>query len=117
VADGRVRYVRNGDVRLAYRVYGDAETTLVWVPTMFSSIDRYDDPTFPWGAAVERMSRQVRVVVYDGRGTGLSDPMMTAPTLDERVDDLASVLDAADASQPVLFEGPGILRDALCPKR
>ena len=46
-----MHYVRNGDVRLAYRVYGDAETTLVWVPTMFSSIDRYDDPSFPWGAS------------------------------------------------------------------
>ena len=103
MADGRVRYVRNGDVRLAYRVYGDAETTLVWVPTMFSSIDRYDDPTFPWGAAVEQMSCGLRVVVFDGRGTGLSDPVVQAPTLDERVDDLVCVLDAAGATHPVLF--------------
>ena len=44
MSDGRVRYVRNRDVRLAYRVYGDAETTLVWVPNVMSSIDRYDDP-------------------------------------------------------------------------
>jgi class 3 adenylate cyclase/pimeloyl-ACP methyl ester carboxylesterase len=103
VADGRVRYVRNGDVRLAYRVYGDAETTLVWVPTMFSSIDRYDDPTFPWGAAVDKLSRELRVVVFDGRGTGLSDPVMQAPTLDDRVGDLVCVLDAAGADNPILF--------------
>ena len=103
MSDGRVRYVRNDDVRLAYRVYGDADTTVVWVPTMLSSIDRYDDPTFPWGAAVEEMSREVRVVVFDGRGAGLSDPVSRAPTLDDRVRDLVCVLDAADAERPVLF--------------
>ena len=98
-----MRYVRNGEVRLAHRVYGDNDSTLVWVPTMFSSIDRYDDPAFPWGVAVERLSQQVRVVVYDGRGTGLSDPVMRAPTLDDRVSDLVSVLDAAGAERPTLL--------------
>ena len=98
-----MHYVRNGDVRLAYRAYGDAESTLVWVPTMFSSIDRYDDPTFPWGAAVERLSQQLRVVVFDGRGTGLSDPVTRAPTLGDRVGDLNCVLDAAAAERPTLF--------------
>ena len=98
-----MHYVRNGDVRLAYRVYGDGETTVVWVPTMFSSIDRYDDPSFPWGAAVEQLSKQLSVVVYDGRGTGLSDPVTCAPTLEDRVHDLVSVLDAAEVNNPVLF--------------
>ncbi len=103
VSDGRVRYVRNGDVRLAYRVYGDRGSTLVWVPTMFSSIDRYDDPAFPWGAAVEKLSEQMRVVVWDGRGTGLSDPVTRAPSLDDRVRDLVCVLDAAEVEQATLF--------------
>ena len=86
-----MHYVRNGDVRLAYRVYGDGETTVVWVPTMFSSIDRYDDPSFPWGAASSNSCReQLSVVVYDGRGTGLSDPVTRAPTLDDRVHDLSA---------------------------
>jgi len=98
-----VRYVRNGDVRLAYRVYGDGETTLVWVPTIFSSIDRSDDPSFPWGIAVERLSREVRVVVWDGRGTGLSDPVTRAPTMEDRVRDLVSVLDVTGAKQSTLF--------------
>jgi class 3 adenylate cyclase/pimeloyl-ACP methyl ester carboxylesterase len=103
VGDGRVRYVRNGDVRLAYRVYGDGETTLVWVPTVLSSIDRYDDPAFPWGAFVEQLSRDVRVVVYDGRGTGLSDPVSAAPSLDDRVQDLSCVLEAAGVTPASLF--------------
>ena len=47
VSDGRVRYARNGDVRLAYRVFGDGERTLVWVPGWVSNVDLYDDPTTP----------------------------------------------------------------------
>ncbi|MGH3674818.1 MAG: alpha/beta fold hydrolase [Mycobacterium sp.] len=105
MSDGRVRYARDGDVRLAYRVYGDADATLVWVPTFMSSIDRYDDPAFPWGALVEQLSREMRVVVWDARGTGLSDPVMRAPSLDERVHDLSRVLEAAGVAQASLF-GP-----------
>lgn len=62
-----------------------------------------DDPTFPWGAAVERLSQQLRVVVFDGRGTGLSDPVTRAPTLADRVGDLNCVLDAAAPERPTLF--------------
>lgn len=103
MGDSRVHYVRNGDVRLAYRTYGDGDSTLVWVPTLFSSIDRYDDPNFPWGAAVQRLSEQMRVVVYDGRGSGLSDPVTRAPTPGDRVGDLECVLDASAAEQPTLL--------------
>ena len=103
MGDSRVRYVRNGDGRLAYRIYGDAEATLVWVPTMMSSIDRYDDPAFPWGAAVEQLAREMRVVVWDGRGTGLSDPVTRKPTLDDRVRDLVCVLEAAEVQRAALF--------------
>ena len=103
MSEGRVRYVRNGDVRLAYRVYGDGEAALVWVPTVLSSIDPYDDPAFPWGAFVEQLSRVVRVVVYDGRGTGLSDPVIAAPSLDDRVQDLSCVFEAAGLTQASLF--------------
>jgi len=98
-----VRYVRNGEVRLAYRVYGEAEAALVWVPTMASSIDRCDDPSFPWFSFIEHMSREMRVVVWDGRGTGLSDPVMRAPTLDDRLRDLVCVLDAVEVEYADLY--------------
>jgi hypothetical protein len=39
VSDGRVRYARNGDVRLAYREFGEGATTLVWIPGWFSNVD------------------------------------------------------------------------------
>ncbi len=98
-----MRYVRNDDVRLAYRVYGDADATLVWVPTLLSSIDRCDDPSFPWFDAIARLSREMKVVIYDGRGAGLSDPVTRPPTLEDRVRDLVCVLDAAAVGHANLF--------------
>ena len=86
-----MRYVRNGDVHLAYRVYGDAEATLVWVPTMMSSIDRYDDPSVSLGRCRRTTGTGDARVVWDGRGTGLSDPVTRKPTLDDRVRDLVCV--------------------------
>jgi class 3 adenylate cyclase/pimeloyl-ACP methyl ester carboxylesterase len=105
VAASKVRYARNGDVRLAFRVYGDSETTVVWVPTFLSSIDIHDDPSHPWGAATELLAREVRLVVWDGRGTGLSDPVLEAPSLDERLGDLIAVLDSAEVERATLL-GP-----------
>jgi pimeloyl-ACP methyl ester carboxylesterase len=93
VIDERVHYARNGDIRLAYRVYGDDDATLVWVPTAGSRIDHYDDPSHPWGAKIHALQREMRVVVLDGRGMGLSDPVVLAPSLTQRVDDLLAVLD------------------------
>ncbi|RDH78690.1 alpha/beta fold hydrolase [Mycolicibacterium moriokaense] len=99
----RVRYARNGDVRLAYRVFGDGEVTLVWVPGWVSNIDMYDDPTTPFAPAVAQLARRTRLVVWDKRGTGLSDPVTRVPPLDERMDDLHAVLDAVGAERPALL--------------
>ncbi|MDT5050360.1 MAG: hypothetical protein QOG75_6264 [Mycobacterium sp.] len=103
VSDGRVRYARNGDVRLAYREFGDGDTTLVWNPGWFSNVEMYDDPATPQTAVIAQLSEAMRIVVWDKRGTGLSDPASHVPPLDERMDDLHAVLDAADVDRPALF--------------
>jgi pimeloyl-ACP methyl ester carboxylesterase len=102
MSDGRVRYARNGDVHLAYRVFGDGDVALVWVPGWVSNVDLYDTP---WVVAsvVESLARHARLVVWDKRGTGLSDPVMRVPTLDERMDDLHAVLDAVHVDRPALL--------------
>ena len=87
VSDGRVRYARNGDVRLAYREFGDGDTTLVWIPGWFSNVEMYDDPASPFIAVVEQLAEVTRSL-WDKRGTGLSDPATHVPPLDERMDDL-----------------------------
>lgn len=103
MSDPRVRYARNGSVRLAYREFGDGDTTLVWIPGWFSNVDLFDDPTSPFTAFVERLAEVTRLIVWDKRGTGLSDPATHSPPLDERMDDLHAVLDAARADRPSLF--------------
>ncbi len=100
---GRVKYARNGDIRLAYREMGDGDIPIVLVPGWVSNIDLYDDPTTTYGAMAERFSEHTRLVVWDKRGTGLSDPVTHVPPIDERMDDLRAVLDAADVEYPALF--------------
>ncbi len=98
-----MRYARNGDVRLAYREFGDGDTTLVWIPGWFSNVEMYDDPATPQTAVIAQLAEAMRIVVWDKRGTGLSDPATHVPPLDERMDDLHAVLDAADVDRPALF--------------
>jgi hypothetical protein len=56
VNDSGVRYARNGDVRLAYRILGDSDTTLVWVPGWISNIDLLDEPQTPFTAFFEQLA-------------------------------------------------------------
>jgi pimeloyl-ACP methyl ester carboxylesterase/class 3 adenylate cyclase len=97
-----VQYARNGSVRLAYRVIGDSETPLVLVPGWVSNVDNYD-PTDVLAMVAEGLSQSTRYVVWDKRGTGLSDPVAGPPPLDERMDDLRAVMDAAEVESAALF--------------
>jgi class 3 adenylate cyclase/pimeloyl-ACP methyl ester carboxylesterase len=103
VNDSGVRYARNGDVHLAYRVLGDSEIPLVFVPGWVSNVDLYDDPAYPFASLIEQLARQTRLILWDKRGTGLSDPVNRVPTLDERMDDLHAVLASAEADCPALL--------------
>ena len=62
---GRVKYARNGDIRLAYRVMGDGEVPVVLVPGWVSNVDLYDDPMTLYAGIAERLSRHVRLIVWD----------------------------------------------------
>ena len=122
MSDGRVRYARNGDVRLAYRVWGDSDPTLVWIPGAWSNVELFDDPTTVHSIFGEQLRQSTRLVVWDKRGTGLSDPVTHVPTLDERMDDLRAVMDAAGVDSTALFGisegGPmSILFAATYPER
>lgn len=120
---GRVKYARNGDVRLAYRELGDeSDVPIVLVPGWVSNVDLYDDPTTLYAGIAEEISRHARMIVWDKRGTGLSDPVSHVPPIDERMDDLRAVLDAAGVEYPALVGvsegGPmSILFAATYPER
>jgi class 3 adenylate cyclase/pimeloyl-ACP methyl ester carboxylesterase len=109
VGDGRVHYARNGDVRLAYRVFGDTGPVLVWSPGwVVNNVDTIDEPGSPYAGLVERLSQGTRFVMYDRRGSGLSDPLTHAPSLDEKMDDLRAVVDTvSDGEVALLGSGEG----------
>jgi class 3 adenylate cyclase len=87
------RYARSGDVHIAYIAEGDGEVDLVWVPPWISQVE------YLWSersleAVMERFTRFARMITFDRRGSGLSDPLLGAPTLEEQMDDVLAVMDA-----------------------
>lgn len=103
MSDGRLHYARNGDIRLAYRVFGDSGPVMVWSPGwVVSNVDTIDEPSSPYKRLIDIVSEASQFVVWDRRGTGLSDPAGDILTFDERVDDLRAVIDAVGADRPVL---------------
>ena len=95
---------------------------LVWVPGWIRNVDLFDEPQTAFTAFFEQLAEETRFIVWDKRGTGLSDPVTHVPPLDERMDDLRTVMDAVEAERPALFGisegGPmSILFAATYPER
>jgi class 3 adenylate cyclase len=98
------RFVRNGDVHLAYQVVGDGPIDLLLIDTWVHHVDLvWDIPDF--ARLLRRLSSFSRLIQFDRRGTGLSDPVpVTAlPDLETQVDDVIAVLDAAEAQRPAVL--------------
>jgi class 3 adenylate cyclase/pimeloyl-ACP methyl ester carboxylesterase len=96
------RYVDSGGVQIAYQVIGEGPHDLVVVPGFVSNLDmQWADPAIT--RFNERLASFSRLVMYDKAGTGLSDPVLAVPTLEQRMEDLHAVLDAAGAAHPVLL--------------
>jgi class 3 adenylate cyclase len=90
---GETKYAHAGDLDIAYRVFGDGPMNLVVVPGIFSHLDLFF--TFDlFCDFMERFAAFGRVVTFDKRGTGLSDPTPGAAQLDARMDDIRAVMDA-----------------------
>lgn len=94
----QTRYARSGENHIAYQVAGDGPIDLLWVPTWIWQIEHVLEQ--PW---VARMFRRIqsfaRVITFDRRGTGMSDPIDRAPTLEEQMDDVVAVMDAVGSEQ------------------
>ena len=97
------RYARSGDVNIAYQVFGQGPD-LVHVPGFVSNIDvMWQHPAL--ASFFERVASFSRVILFDKRGTGLSDrvPLHELPTLEQRMDDVRAVMDAAGSERAILF--------------
>lgn len=100
----RTRYARSGKLHIAYQVVGDGPIDLVFVPGWVSNVEEcWEQPGL--AAFLERLASFSRLILFDKRGTGLSDhvPDDRLPTLEERMDDVRSVLDAVVSKQAALF--------------
>jgi class 3 adenylate cyclase len=100
--DPVTRYARNGSVHLAYQVVGDGALDLVVVPAWINQIEHtWAYP--PAEAFMRRLAGFSRLIMFDRRGTGLSDPMVEPLSLEEQADDVAAVMDAAGSERAALF--------------
>ncbi len=98
-----VRYTCSGDVNIAYQVFGDGAIDLVFVMGWVSHLEWFwKEPSF--ASFLRRLGTFARVILFDKRGTGLSDrvPVHELPTLEQRMDDVRAVMDAVDSPRAVL---------------
>ena len=99
------RYVKTPDgAHIAYQVFGDGPFDLVYVPGFASNVE-YMWRVEPFARGLRRLGSFARVIVFDRRGTGLSDRIdeTNLPTLEARMDDIRAVMDAAAVERAALF--------------
>ncbi len=100
----KTRYARSGDVNIAYQIVGEGPIDIVYVPGWVSNIETtWEDPHV--SRFLERLASFSRLILFDKRGTGLSDRVSIGelPTLEQRMDDVRAVMDAADSQRAALF--------------
>jgi class 3 adenylate cyclase/pimeloyl-ACP methyl ester carboxylesterase len=97
-----IRYARSGAVSIAYQVVGDGVVDLLYVPDYVSNLV-YGWESRRWREFYERLAQSFRLILFDKRGTGLSDLGGQFPALETRMDDVRAVLDAIGSSRAVLL--------------
>ena len=93
-----LKYTESGGLTIAYQIWGSSEDTLVYVPGMISHLEAglEDQDYLAW---IRALSKFFRVIIFDKRGQGLSDRDASAPNLEERMDDISSIVKAEQLDQ------------------
>ena len=96
------RYAKSGSVHIAYQVFGSGPNDLVFVPGFISHLENYwEHPDLArW---LLRLGSFARVIMFDKRGTGLSDPVTAVPSLELRMDDVRAVMDGAGSERAAVL--------------
>lgn len=98
------RYTKSSGGYVAYQVFGDGPPDVLLVPNWSTNMDvMWDEPSLAY--FLHRLTRIGRVICFDKRGTGVSDPVPLAPlpTLEEWMDDARAVLDAVGARRAAII--------------
>jgi pimeloyl-ACP methyl ester carboxylesterase len=100
VESSDTRYAQSGDVHIAYRVFGAGPPDLVFASGLdFPSVEFHEEIT---GPDFDELTDRMRVVRFDKRGTGASDRVSGVPSLEERMDDVRAVMDAAGSERAIV---------------
>lgn len=96
------QYTKSGRINIAYQVFGSGPVDLVYIPGWVSNID------WMWACPelvnfFQELGKIARVILFDKRGTGLSDRVVELSTLEERMDDIRAVMDAVGSEKAILF--------------
>jgi class 3 adenylate cyclase/pimeloyl-ACP methyl ester carboxylesterase len=94
-------YAKSGNLSIAYQVLGSGPFDLVFVPGYISNLDVNWE--MPLAHLYRRLASFCRLIIFDKRGTGLSDRNCGIPTLEERIDDVRAVMDAVGSSRASIF--------------
>jgi pimeloyl-ACP methyl ester carboxylesterase len=97
-------YTKSGDYNVAYQVIGEGDFDLLWVAGFVSNVElAWQEPLL--ARFLNRLARFSRLIIFDKRGTGLSDrvPRSELPSLEERMDDVLAVLDAAGSNRAAVM--------------
>ena len=96
------RYARSGEVNVAYQVVGDRPFDLVLVPGFISNVEYgWEEPGL--ASFYSRLASFSRLILFDKRGTGLSDRVTGIPTLETRMDDVRAILDAVGSKRAAVI--------------
>ncbi len=96
------RYARSGDISIAYQVVGEGPFDVVFVPGFVSNVDYgWEEPSL--ARFYERLASFSRLILFDKRGTGLSDRVKDVPTLETRMDDVRAVMEAAGSERAAIM--------------
>jgi class 3 adenylate cyclase len=97
-----VRYARSGGLSIAYQVLGQGPPDVVFIPGFISHLElNWDSPLYR--PVLDRISRFARLVIFDKRGTGLSDRSLGSGSVEDRMDDVRAVMEAAGVEKAVLL--------------
>jgi pimeloyl-ACP methyl ester carboxylesterase len=102
VVQRETRYAKSSRVNVAYQVVGDGPTDLILVPGFVSHVEvAWEEPRL--AHFLGRLASFSRLIVFDKRGTGMSDPVASPPSMDQRMDDIRTVMDAAGSGRGTIF--------------
>jgi pimeloyl-ACP methyl ester carboxylesterase len=98
----KTQYAKSGELNIAYQVVGEGPLDVVFTGGWVQHLDfQWTEPTFT--RFLRHLASFARVITFDKRGIGLSDPVASPPTLEERMDDIEAVMNAVGAERAALL--------------